>query len=235
MINIREIFSKFDPDASTKVVDKTLIETFIKNPHFPYLVSFPRTGSHWLRMLMELYFEKPALIRIFYYRNSKDFTCYHTHDEDLSVKRRKNVLYLYRDPVDTVYSQIKYYNEDITDDVRVESWSKLYAKHLVKWLYDDKYSKKKTIITYEGLKADSESEFKKVADHFEINFDVKRFATVAAQVTKKSLKKKTVHDKKVVNLNNNYENYRIQFRALMGNCVREAVLSIDRRLVTCFS
>ena len=234
MINIQEIFSKFDPDASTKVTDEKLIASFVNDPDFPYLVSFPRTGSHWLRMLMELYFERPALVRVFYFRNRHDFTCYHTHDEDLETGGRTNVVYLYRDPVDTVYSQLRYYKEDITDIARVDAWSELYGRHLRKWLYDENCSKKKTILTYEGLKIDLVSEFGKVATHFGVDLDAARLNAVAEQVSKASLKKKTAHDKQVVNLDPGYVSDREQFRAAMGARVRDLVSAIDDRLSDCF-
>ena len=59
-------------------VNQKIVNKFISDPDFPFLVSFSRTGSHWLRNIMELYFEKPSLVRAFYYKNAKDFTCYHT-------------------------------------------------------------------------------------------------------------------------------------------------------------
>jgi hypothetical protein len=94
-------------DGSVGMTDQSLIKRFTDNPDFRYLISFPRTGSHGLRMLMELYFEKPALVRAFYFKQSTEFTCYHSHDIDLESDRR-NVLYLYRHPVATVFSQMEY-------------------------------------------------------------------------------------------------------------------------------
>jgi len=49
------------------VTDPKILDHFLKNADFPWLISFPRTGSHWLRMIMELYFEKPSLRRVFFY------------------------------------------------------------------------------------------------------------------------------------------------------------------------
>jgi hypothetical protein len=53
-------------DGSVSVDDPKTIKSFTDNPDFPYLVSFSRTGSHWLRMVMELYFEKPSLVRVLF-------------------------------------------------------------------------------------------------------------------------------------------------------------------------
>ena len=134
MSYFRKYFSRFNSDASFKITDKKLVSSFTDDPEFPFLVSFPRTGSHWLRLLMELYFEKPALVRAFYYKDAMDFTCYHHHDENLELSGRKNVIYLYRNPVDTVYSQLCYYNQKIDDEARIQEWSNLYGRLLKKWL-----------------------------------------------------------------------------------------------------
>lgn len=235
MINVRELIAKFDPDASIKVSDARLIAAYVDNPDFPFLVSFPRTGSHWLRMMMELYFEKPSLVRIFYFRDSKDFTCYHTHDEDLQVGNRRDVIYLYRDPIDTVYSQLKYYKEDVTETARIDAWAILYGRHLKKWLYDEISTTKKTVLRYEGLKADLPNEFGKITDHFGVELDKGRLENISEQVSKSALKKKTAHDKQVVNLDPTYVDEREQFRANMGRRVRDAVLAIDSRLSSCFA
>jgi hypothetical protein len=96
--------------GSLQIDEPSIIEAFIENPDSPFLVSFPRTGSHWLRLIMELYFGRPSLVRVFYYPERTDYLTLHTHDIDLDIERR-NVIYLYRDPVDTVYSQLNYYKE----------------------------------------------------------------------------------------------------------------------------
>lgn len=234
MINILDFLSTLNPEASTKITDKHLITSFVNDSDFPYLVSFPRTGSHWLRMLMELYFERPSLVRIFYFRHRKDFTCYHTHDEDLKVIGRTNILYLHRDPIDTVYSQLKYHKEDIYDAVKVKTVTKLYGQHLTKWLHEETFSNKKTIITYEGMEQDLIKEFRKVTAHFGANLDLDRFTAVAEQVTKISLKRKTNHDKQVVNLKSEYQHDREQFRTTMGDRIRDLVFDFDSRLAVCF-
>src|SRR5690606_25937856 len=87
------------------------IINFIADKEKPFLVSFPRTGSHWLRMILELYFERPLLTRTFYYFDKEDdYLLLHTHDMGLTLLR-ENIIYIHRNPVDTVYSQINYYNQ----------------------------------------------------------------------------------------------------------------------------
>ena len=94
-------------ESSTIINDKQVIEHFISSPASTLMVSFPRTGSHWLRMLMELYFERPTLKLVFYYPEVTDYLAYHTHDLSLDMEH-PTVLYLYRNPVDTVYSQLSF-------------------------------------------------------------------------------------------------------------------------------
>jgi hypothetical protein len=164
----RKIFST--KKESSFLVNKKIIDKYTANPNFPYLVSFSRTGSHWLRNIMELYFLKPALVRIFYYKNATDFTCLHSHDIMLDVIR-KNVIYLYRNPIDTIYSQIRYHKQDINNQYVIKYWASLYGQHLSKWLLDENFTNKKTVITYENMKKDLSQEFIKVCEHLGYDFD----------------------------------------------------------------
>ena len=70
------------PKGSVRVA-QDVVDAFVADPENTFLVSFPRTGSHWLRMLMELYFQRPSLVRVFYFNERADYMCYHTHDLDL--------------------------------------------------------------------------------------------------------------------------------------------------------
>jgi len=187
------------------------INQFNANPDNPYLVSFPRTGSHWFRMIAELYFERPTLVRTFYYPDKTDYLLLHTHDNNLDVVR-DNVIYLYRDPVETIYSQLNYYQENSHDIERISYWTEQYCKNLSKWLYEEQFTKKKTIITYEGMKNDLATEFAKVTAHFGVGFDQDRFKKVAQKVTKEEVKRKTPHDEQVVQLASDYQITREEFK-----------------------
>lgn len=173
-------------------------------------------------MIMELYFEKPSLVRIFYHTDALDFTCYHRHDEDLSIER-ENVIYLYRYPVDTIYSQLNYYRESIYDRSRIAYWSELYGKHLSKWLIEETFSKKKTLLTYEGMKRNIGAEFEKIARHFSVRYDAKRLESAVEKVSKKEVKTKTAHDRQVINLSRTYENQKESFREKYGPFVMQKI------------
>ena len=197
---------------SVAITDPQIIETYVSNPNNPFLISFPRTGSHWLRMIMELYFKRPSLTRAFYYPNEHNYLTLHTHDLELGVERL-NVIYLYRDPVDTIYSQMNYYKEDLRDLAHIEYWSELYGRHLAKWLHQETFTDKKTILRYELLKSNTQGEFVKICAHFGAKFDKNLLNSVMATVSKNKVKEKTLHDPQVVNFSRSYEENRQAFRS----------------------
>lgn len=221
-------------ESSAQITDNALISKYAEDPHFPFLVSFPRTGSHWLRMLMELYFEQPSLVRAFYYKKAKSYLCFHTHDMDLDVSR-KNVIYLYRNPVATIYSQMCYAKEDLDSIQNIEKWSELYGKHLCKWLLLESDSKTKTIIRYENLQTDLVSEFQKITSHFFQKLDKDRLKEIARKVTKDSVRKRTSHDKQVINISSDYEERREIFKELYAKKIHQIIVNQDKRLSDFFA
>ncbi len=219
--------------GSTGVTDENLIRTFAENPANPFLVSFPRTGSHWLRMVMELYFERPSLVRVFYYPDRRDYLTLHTHDMDLDVTRQ-DVIYLYREPVDTIYSQMSYKKEEVDDEDRIRYWSNLYGRHLEKWLYTENFTTHKTIIRYDRLRDMPKIEFAKICTHFGQTLDTGRLAKAMSRVTKEKVKEKTPHDPSVITLGARYENVRQVFRQKYAKLVWETLLESRAHLRNMF-
>lgn len=189
-----------------------LVDSFLKDPEFPWLISYPRTGSHWLRMIMELYFGKPSLVRSFYYKNAKEFTCYHQHDEQLDIKNVNKVIYIFRNPVDTVFSNLQYYKEDIEDEQKVKFRAHQYSDHLAKWLIREKFTKNKILVTYEGLKSNLNDEFYKITQFLGEEFNHKKLDKVSKKVSKIDLKRKTRYNTQIVNINSEYDKVRRVFR-----------------------
>jgi hypothetical protein len=219
--------------GSVGISDSDVIERFVADPENTFLVSFPRTGSHWARMLMELYFRRPSLVRVFYYPKQTNYLTLHTHDLELDVERQ-NVIYLYRDPVETVFSQLRYHEEAPGDTDRVRYWSDLYGRHLDKWLINERFTRKKTVITYEGLRESLDLEFMKICHHFGQDMDVEHLEHVAAKVGKSAVKEKTNHDPHVVDLCETYATERKHFIASQGDEVWKALLAGRDRLKGCF-
>lgn len=215
-----------------------VVKSFISDSDFPYLISFPRTGSHWLRMMMEMYFKRPALTRVFFLGNSTKFTCYHTHDtvnEEITDVKRKNVLYLYRNAPETVYSLMQYNNEEINDISRIEELSLFYCRHLVKWLVEDNFTEKKTLIRYENLRNNLNEEFEKVCEFFDEELDVQRLENAFKSVSKDKLKEKTKFNKQIVNLSAGYITTRRQFLSEYSDIIYGHIYQQDERLKQFFT
>lgn len=210
-------------DNSIVIADRSVIQKYTDDPSFPFLVSFPRTGSHWLRMIIEQYFERPLLTLSFFNHDRKDYLLVHTHDMELDIVR-ENVIYLYRDPVDTIFSQLMYYKEDLYSVERIRHWSDIYGRHLSKWLHEEGFTRKKTVLSYERLRKDAEAEFRKVADHFGAVMDGERLKRALEGSSKEKLREKTTHDLQVVNLKKDYDVKRVDFRTAHTDKVWEFLL-----------
>lgn len=221
-LRLKSKFPARSDGGSIKVLDRDILDKFSRNLDNTFLVSFPRTGSHWLRMLMELYFGRPSLVRVFYYTDRKNYLTLHTHDLDLSVQR-KRVIYIFRDPVDTVFSQLSYHEEALEDTDRVIFWADLYGKHLSKWLHEEQFTSLKTILNYEDMRRNISSEFVKVTRHFNCEFDENRFHEVSYRITKEEVKRKTPDDPQVVQLAEAYEERRRLFKKEKGDLVWSAL------------
>jgi hypothetical protein len=220
-------------DSSVVMTDRCVIDAFVSNAQNPFLVSFPRTGSHWLRMLMELYFVRPSLVRVFYCHDKSDYLTLHTHDDDLNVVRDR-VVYLYRDPVNTVFSQLKYYKEHEDNVARIAYWSDLYGRHLYKWLHEESFTMKKTIVRYEMLKKSLPEEFKLITEFFGEDLDLVRLHNASSRVTKQEVKRKTTDDEQVINLAADYGAERETFRQRHADLVWERLINNRSQLLGYF-
>ena len=218
-----------DQEGSKIIKDPEIIRRHVANPEFPYLVSFPRTGSHWLRMLMELYFEMPSLVLAFYYHDKKDYLLLHTHDLELDLVR-SNVLYLYRHPVTTIYSQMTYHCEEINSRERIIYWADLYGRHVDKWLCQERFTKRKTIVTYGEMKQDIAAVFRKLSAHFDKPFDEEKLKRGVLQVTKEEVKRKTPHDPRVIQAEASNHDARRQFADTHSSLIWDTVLHERRHL-----
>lgn len=201
------------------------LERFVSNPDNPALISFPRTGSHWLRCVLELYSGRPLLPRTFFCFDSDRYLLYHTHDFDLSFAGR-NVLYLCRDAVATVYSQLVFEGRSMDDRATTTKASRGYGLHLSTWLLKRGTDARITALTYERIKKSPETELTKVCDHLGLAFERERMAGVLARVTRELVGTLTPHDRRVVRFDADYEARRRQFRDQMGSLVYRTVTEV---------
>lgn len=213
------------PDPSHEV-DPRVVAAHLADPSFAALVSFPRTGSHWLRMLMERSFGKPALVRTFFEHDADSFTCIHMHDVDLDVRRR-SVIYLFRDPVATIRSHLRYHALDPTDPILVRYWSTRYALHLRKWLHDEHFTVHKTVVRYRDIGADPVGVLTRIGEHLDLAVTPERVRSAAREVTRDLVAQKTPHDPKVVDRSPATAMTPAEFGDLHGALIRESLARQD--------
>lgn len=218
----------------TAVADNGQLARFAADPDAPFLVSFPRTGSHWLRLVLEAYFDRPLLTRSFLqHAPEAEPLLMHSHDMDLGLSRR-NAIYLYRDPVDTVFSQLRFHKEDPHDVARVRYWSDLYGQHVLKWLQHQDPAGKTTILNYEAMKQSAEQEIAKAIVHLGGDVDVPRLRSCLQQVDRSFVGEQTAHDTRVIDSRPDYATDREQFREVCADSVWHAFLQGRSRLASHF-
>jgi hypothetical protein len=85
------------------------------------------------------------------------------------------------------------------------------------------FTVKKTIVTYEGLLQNLETEFAKLTQHFDQPLDNNRLEQEAAKITKSRVKDKTQHDPQVVQLKETYntarETFKKDYAGLIWDCL----------------
>ena len=188
-----------------------ITDKIIKDKEFPFLISFPRTGSHWLRIILEIYTERPLLTRSFLPHKNRKFLLHHTHDLQLNVKR-KRVIYLYRNPLDVIYSQLLYYGWEFTQKDQLVFWTQQYAAHLCWWLINEDYTTAKLIVSYEDLKNSPISSLIKICQFLGIKGEENKLAVTFNKVDHSFVSALTSFDKKVVKSNDMYSVKRIEFK-----------------------
>lgn len=207
----------------------TLSRALMNDNEFVRLVSFPRTGSHWLRMLLEMYTDRPLLTRSFLKHDNHNYLLLHTHDNFLA-ERPLHVIYLYRDPVETIFSQVKYYEQDPNDQNIILFWLYQYLSHLVHWLSVERFTKTKLVLRYDVLELHFSSEFERVCNYLEIPFIEDRALMVASQCTKSLISKATRHDKRVINRSEDYYETRDAFREKFSHLIWETAGDFSSRV-----
>ena len=188
---------------------------------YPLFISFSRTGAHWINCVMELYFDRPRLREgreTFLDKTRTDWAWFHDHDIYRTITYDRighhNVLYLYRNPVDTIFSNIMYqkyagrsdrlsklfkyflsnltniYGRAIINKEEVKLWTALYLLHMKKWLVSD--HKANVFVTYENLKNNPTQEFAKICDFFGEKCDSHRMTDCFNRVSSEAIVSKKI-------------------------------------------
>lgn len=197
--------------------------------NMPVLISYPRSGSNWLNAVMELYFDRPRLrvgpTTFLKDINSRtDFMWFHDHDiTSKLVLSHDDILYLYRDPCDVIFSLLMAEHSKAMSRLAgasvlalVENQIELINKHYEKYL-------KYTSIRYEDCKEDFPKEFETILRFFGRDgpADRERLARCVDMVRKADLVAKAT-DKRYFNksmMDKEYEAKRSSFRQFYGELI----------------
>jgi len=201
-------------------------------------ISHPRTGCNWLKMCMELYFERPSFpISFVHHDNRRLF--FHDHDLKLNVIHDK-VIYMYRKNISAVvYSNMKYYsfrhNKHHNKFIR---FCKRIAVHYTKWLVSEKFTENKTIVCYEDFKKNPKLEFLKICNHISEDFNEEKFKDIYNMVDKKKVYEVLNPIKKLAFKNfseKDYSNGRKIFVKSHSKEIEKIVLkNADKKIITEF-
>lgn len=195
----------------------------------PALMSFPRTGSHWLRMTLELYFDRPMLTRHFFEHSSDRMLLVHDHDMGLCEEPSGPVIYLYRGPVDVVFSQLTYEHGETAVDCTLDQVREVadhYRRHLRRWLLGEGRSERKPEVSlaYEWM---LDRPMEAIRPVIEIlldegdRFEEERLASAWQQVTPTVVREKTEYIMSVIDRAANKDLRRSLFRYRHGAAVLE--------------
>jgi len=206
---------------------------------YPLLISYPRTGTHWINVVMELYFDRPRLRKsrkTFLDKKRRDWMWMHDHDYDLSlidkIDKMKNykfkkILYLWRDPVDTIYSLIIFNlthpeHKEFSYRTKEEAFSDKVVREHIKLLrehYQRYIGNPRCIVIRYGNFLDKNKrlkEFKKITDFFGKDFDSRKAEELFERFEKINLSKDS-REKQIKR--ENYKREKEKFRKKWGKII----------------
>jgi hypothetical protein len=168
-------------------------------------VGLSRSGSHWIRLVLEHYMGGNSPLSNFLGSaiNTNNFRA--THDLQLDFVA-DYVIYLYRNPIDCIYSNLKYDEIDTNVDCisKIDYYLDIWIRHIQKWIYDENFTKDKVILCYEKLKNDFNNEFSKLLIFLNLQVNTEKIEEGNNIYTKSKIKK-IVRDDRVINNELNYE------------------------------
>ena len=167
-------------------------------------VGLSRSGSHWIRLVLEHYMGGNSPLSNFLgSANTNNFRA--THDLQLDFVA-DYVIYLYRNPIDCIYSNLKYDEIDTNVDCisKIDYYLDIWIRHIQKWIYDENFTKDKVILCYEKLKNDFNNEFSKLLIFVNLQVNTEKIEEGNNIYTKSKIKK-IVRDDRVINNELNYE------------------------------
>lgn len=209
----------------------------------PAFITYPRTGSQWLEAVMERYFDRPCMRErraTLIDPTRTDWLFFHDHDFQLQLQH-DNVLYLYRSPVETLYSYLNYKftrtrrkswwgrwrqrREQAITPEKVNAMASEYRAHLEKWLLSPQRAR--TTVRYELLQEKPLEEFARICDHFGLPLDPERVRKTFDEASRARMVEVAVK-KVALNpslLSDDYKMGRKDFEARFGEEIKRLVIT----------
>jgi len=215
-------------------MDKALLK-------YPLVISHPRSGWHWLSALIEMYFDK---VGRYSWRQKilgskrTDYGYVHDHDEQNKVAQHikkhridQPILYLWREPVNVVYSLIRYrmkrakrYGETYREWERACSHTPRIAELLQEHYRSHSNAKhlKVTVVKYEQLLVAPAEEFRKVCHFFGGDYSEPQVAKVFEACSR------CPENRRILDITDNmvapgYDELREEFKDKWAHCISETV------------
>jgi hypothetical protein len=201
----------------------------------PYYVGVSRSGSHWIRLVLEGYLGgKSPISNFIACKDDINVLMNHLEDfkgtHDLTLDFQSDyVIYLYRNPIDCIFSNLKYDGTDLGNRNAVDYYLDIWIRHIQKWYYDEKFTKRKVILCYEKLQDDFVSEFSKILSFLNMDIDEDKIIKAKEIYTKGKIRE-IVHDKKVINNESDYEIQRNKFVELHGKYIYDRLPESHRAI-----
>ena len=196
------------------------------------LISFPRSGCHWLMRVIELCTDRPRMSvqghPIPWYNAKREPWGVHRHDYDfvnhtgeikllddeLKPENFSNVIYLYRNPVDALYSLFEFLDCPKTEE-NIEMASQAYYLHKAKWLNGADQIPNFLTVRYEDLVNHGCSTMEIILDFLEEDY-----SPVVTEDAFDKVKHKTTATKRAREFGNLvYERQRLDFRKKFSDLI----------------
>ena len=171
-------------------------------------------------MILEQYLGKYCLPTSFY--DSDEYWGFHLHDREVGngdegiTSDFKRVIYLYRNPVDVVYSQLIYEGWEFE---RRREIVEEYKIHLQRWRIDNNDIDKIMFVKYEDIKTNPISAFFNIIEFLDEEWNEDKLIKIYNDSTLENLNKKIKYDDSVINNNHftgSYESERLEFTETFG-------------------
>lgn len=191
----------------------------------PLFVSFPRSGCNWLQPVMELYFNRHRMGKVpsspsWMEGPVENPMWTHTHDPNGVIQTDFPVVFLWRNPVDAIYSLSELMNQ--RDPGTIQRFCAEYKRLYQKWVKDSGQPVSHgngpiLVIRYEDVLSNPHEEMKRISEFFGIPFDLERskfaFETAGTKETTNS-KGGPANYKNPRSGTSSYEEQKIHFKAV---------------------